>query len=132
MATVFAHHGARQLPRQEAAQTPLEAGAVEARRVVLEDAGQSSAAGDHAYRVAVADVRQHGVLDAVGQGPVERRRTGVGGEHRGAAGELGGEVGCRAQSGELARDRRVREEQVGQRTALRDCALPLSEAKDAV
>ena len=148
VAAVLAHRGARQLTGEEAAQPLFEAGAVERRGVVLEDAGEASSLGDDAYDVPVPDVDEHGVAAAspcgapahagpavarlLGQRPVEGRRPRVRGEDGGAAPELGGEVGGGAQAGERRRDGRALVEEVGQPAALRDRLLPEAEAKDAV
>ena len=113
-----------QVAGQPAAQAQLEAGAVEARGVVLEDAGHPSLAREQAHGVAVPDVDEHGVGDAVRQRAVERRRAGVGDERRGVAGEGGRRLGGGAQAGERRRDGGCLVEEVADGPALGHRLLP--------
>ena len=91
-----------------------------------------SVQGDHADRVAVADVHEHGVVDAVGQRSVEGRRAGVGGEHRCAVGQSGRQSRRRAQARELRGDVRGPVEELREPSARDHGRLPERETQDAV
>ena len=132
VAVVGADLLALQVAGQPAAQAQLEAGAVEARGVVLEDAGHASLAREQAHGVAVPDVDEHGVGDAVRQRAVERRRPGVGDQRRRVAGEGGRRLGGGAQAGERRRDGGGLVEEVADGPALGHRLLPEGEAQDAV
>ena len=103
VAAVFAHLVAVKVAGQEPPQILLRAGAVEQSGVMLEHAGKAAAQRDHADRVPVADVDEHGVGDARRERAVQRRRAGVGDERRPAAGELAGERRRGAQAREIGR-----------------------------